>query len=204
MKHIKNIIFDLGGIFINIDFSRTEEAFAALGIGNFSDFFTQHHASELFELLETGKISEQEFCNAFRAETQTNLSDEQIINAWNALLLDFPKERIYWLHEIRNKYKVYLFSNTNKIHYDAFMAGFTEQTGFEDFNSFFVKAYYSHEMGLRKPYPDSFQYILNEQNLTPHETLFIDDTFKNAEGAKAVGLHTIHLVHPKTVLDLEL
>jgi len=204
MQHIKNIIFDLGGIFINIDFSRTAKAFTALGIGNFNDFFTQHHASELFELLETGKISKNEFCEAFRAETQTSLSDEQIINAWNALLLDFPKERISWLQEIRNKYKVYLFSNTNKIHYDAFMADFTKQTGFEDFNSYFIKAYYSHEMGLRKPYPESFLHILNEQNLTPQETLFIDDTFKNVEGAKAVGLHTIHLVQPNTVLDLEL
>lgn len=204
MQQIKNIIFDLGGIFINIDFAKTEQAFIDLGITNFSDFFTQHHASELFELLETGKISPSAFCEKFRFETNSRLTDDQIFAAWNALLLDFPKERIHWLQQIRKKYNIYLFSNTNQIHYDAFMAGFTTQTGFDDLNSFFIKAYYSQKMGLRKPYPEAFLHIINEQNLDPAETLFIDDTKKNIEGAKSVGLQTIHLVHPATVLELEL
>ncbi|CAN5820779.1 HAD family phosphatase [soil metagenome] len=204
MQQIKNIIFDLGGIFINIDFARTEQAFIDLGITNFNDFFTQHHASELFELLETGKISPTAFCETFRFETNTRLTDDQIIAAWNALLLDFPKERIHWLQQIGKKYNIFLFSNTNQIHYDAFMAGFKTQTGFNDLNSFFIKAYYSQEIGLRKPYPEAFLHIINEQKLNPAETLFIDDTIKNIEGAKAVGLQTIHLVHPMTVLDLQL
>lgn len=204
MHQIKNIIFDLGGIFINIDFAKTEQAFTDLGISNFNDFFTQHHASELFELLETGKISPVEFCETFRLETNSRVTDEQIITAWNALLLDFPKERIQWLQQIGKNYNIFLFSNTNQIHYDAFMADFKTQTGFDDFNSFFIKAYYSQEMGLRKPYPESFLYIINEQQLNPAETLFIDDTIKNIEGAKAVGLQTIHLVKPLTVLDLDL
>jgi glucose-1-phosphatase len=155
-------------------------------------------------LLETGKISPSEFCETFRLETGTQLTDAQITAAWNALLLDFPKERIHWLEQTGKKYNIYLFSNTNQIHYDAFMAGFKTQTGFDDLNSFFIKAYYSQEMGLRKPYPESFLYILNEQQLNPAETLFIDDTLKNVEGAKAVGLQTIHLVKPMTVLDLNL
>ncbi|QEC68216.1 HAD family phosphatase [Panacibacter ginsenosidivorans] len=204
MQQFKNIIFDLGGIFLNIDFAKTEKAFTDLGITNFNSFFTQHHASDLFEKLETGHVSPEEFCTAFRKETGMQLSDEQIITAWNALLLDFPVERIHWLQQINKRYKVFLFSNTNKIHYDAFVVSFFEQTGLTDFNSNFIKAYYSHEIGLRKPYPESFQYIIDEQNLQPTETLFIDDTFKNIEGAKAVGLQTIHLTHPKTVLELEL
>jgi len=204
MQEIKNIIFDLGGIFINIDFARTEKAFTQLGITNFNVYFTQHHASNLFELLETGKVSPVEFCEAFRKETNINLSNEQIIDSWNALLLDFPIERMKWLDQIRKKYNVYLFSNTNQIHYEAFIENFTAQTGLEDFNSYFIKAYYSHEMGLRKPYPESFQYILDEQNLLAEETLFIDDTLKNVEGARKVGLQTIHLAPPQTVLDLKL
>jgi putative hydrolase of the HAD superfamily len=204
MQKIKNIIFDLGGIFINIDFARTEKAFRELGVANFNVYFTQHHASNLFELLETGKVSTVEFCEAFRKETGINLSNDQIIQSWNALLLDFPIERIKWLDKIREKYNVYLFSNTNQIHYEAFIESFTTQTGLNHFNSYFIKAYYSHEMGLRKPYPESFQYILNEQNLVAEETLFIDDTLKNVEGAKAVGLQTIHLAPPLTVLNLPL
>ena len=204
MQKIKNIIFDLGGIFINIDFARTERAFTELGLSNFNVYFTQHHASNLFELLETGKVSPAEFCDAFRKETGMNISNEQIIHSWNELLLDFPLERIEWLGKIRNKYNIYLFSNTNQIHYDSFIESFTNQTGLKDFNSYFIKAYYSHELGLRKPYPESFQYILDEQNLVAEETLFIDDTLKNVEGAKAIGLQTIHLAPPQTVLDLPL
>ena len=204
MQQIKNIIFDLGGIFLNIDFAKTEQSFVSLGITHFQTLYTQHHSSDLFELLETGKLSPEDFCEAFRKETNSNLTDEQITTAWNALLLDFPLERIQWLESISEKYNVYLFSNTNKIHYDAFMTNFPLHTGLPDFNKYFIKAYYSHEMGLRKPYAESFRYILDEQNLIAAETLFIDDTYKNIEGAKQAGLHTVHLVSPKTVLDLEL
>ena len=203
MKEIKSIIFDLGGIFLNIDFSKTEKAFADLGV-QFNDFYSQHHASELFELLETGKISPEEFHDSFVEETGLHLSYEELKNAWTALLVDFPIERLQWLQEIGKRYKIFLFSNTNKIHYDVFTEMFHEQTGFKDFNKLFVKTYYSHEMGLRKPYPESYLYILNEQQLRPEETLFIDDTLKNIEGAKQVGLQTIHLVYPETVLDLKL
>ena len=203
MQNIKNIIFDLGGIFLKIDFSKTEKAFADLGV-QFNDFYSQHHASELFELLETGKISPEEFHDSFVEETGLHLSYEELKNAWTALLVDFPIERLQWLQEIGKRYKIFLFSNTNKIHYDVFTEMFHEQTGFKDFNKLFVKTYYSHEMGLRKPYPESYLYILNEQQLRPEETLFIDDTLKNIEGAKQVGLQTIHLVYPETVLDLEL
>jgi len=204
MQQIKNIIFDLGGIFLNIDFSKTEKAFIDLGVTNFNELYTQHHSSDLFELLEMGKISPEEFHDAFVKETSIYLSYEQLKAAWSALLQDFPVERLRWLQEISKRYKTFLFSNTNKIHYEAFSESFREQTGYDDFNKFFVKAYYSHEIGLRKPYPESFLYILNEQNLRPQETLFVDDTYSNIEGAKKVGLQTIYLEKPKTVLDLEL
>ncbi len=204
MQHIKNIIFDLGGIFLNINYQLTEQAFVQLGIPNFTQMFSQHHSNELFELLETGKLSPDDFYNVFRKESGTNLTNEQIKNAWNALLLDFPKERIDWLTKIKEQYNIYLFSNTNQIHYDRFMEDFIKAFPGKDFNSYFIKAYYSQTLGLRKPYVASFKQIIQEQQLVPHETLFIDDTIKNIEGAKQAGLQTIHLVHPKTVLDLTL
>ncbi|CAN5177127.1 HAD family phosphatase [soil metagenome] len=204
MQQIKNIIFDLGGIFINIDFAKTEQAFIDLGVIDFNTFYTQHHASEIFELLETGKITPTEFCTLLCKETGITLTQEQIIKAWNMLLLDFPVERIQWLQKIATKYKVFLFSNTNQIHYEAFTKMFRNQTGFNDFDNFFIKAYYSHQLGLRKPYPTSFLHILNEQSLKPSETLFIDDTLSNIEGAKQAGLQVIHLTSPQTVLDLPL
>lgn len=204
MQPIKNIIFDLGGIFLDINYQLTKEAFINLGIKNFDDLFTQHHANDLFEDLEKGKISETTFYDLFRKEAGINLTNKEIKTAWNALLGGFPPERLDWLKKIKNKYSIYLFSNTNQIHYDAFMKIYEQETGESDFNKHFIKAYYSHTMGLRKPYPESFLHIINEQNLAPAETLFIDDTLKNIEGASAVGLQTIHLVAPKTLFGLDL
>lgn len=204
MQPIKNIIFDLGGVFMNIDFALTERAFANLGVTAFNQMFNQHHSNDLFEELETGKISPEKFYEKFRWATNSALTNDQIKTAWNALLLDFPPERLQWLDTIRHKYNTYLFSNTNSIHYDAFIEIIKEKNDCHNFDSYFLKAYYSHELGLRKPCPSSFQKILEEQSLQASETLFIDDTAKNIVAAQQLGLQTIHLVAPMTVLDLDL
>ena len=204
MKKIKNILFDLGGVFIDIDFKATENAFISLGISNFNDYFTQHTASSLFEDLETGKTSPEEFYERFRTETGSTISDEEIKNAWNAMLGNFHLERLNWLEVIGFKYNIYLYSNTNQIHYDAFQKIYQQCSGKDNFDSYFIKAHYSHEIGVRKPYPKSFAKVLTIENLVAEETLFIDDTFKNIEGAKQAGLQTILLLPPTTVLDLDL
>jgi len=204
MAAVKNIIFDLGGIFLNLNYQKTKDLFIEFGVPEFDDYFTQHHANSLFEELEKGDISANEFYDAFRRETNTNLSNDQIKIAWNGMLVSFTKERIDWLRKIKDRYNIFLFSNTNQIHYDEIMALFKRDVGTDDFNELFIKPYYSHEMRLRKPYFDSFQHIIDEQKLKIEETLFIDDTIKNIESANALGLQTIHLVAPKTVLDLDL
>lgn len=204
MQKIKNIIFDLGGIFIEIHFSATEKAFFDAGVTNWSQFYTQSTASDLFEKLETGKITPEEFYEGFRKESGVSLTDGQIRNAWNAMLGTFPAERLDWLEKVGKRCNIYLFSNTNLIHYNAFQKSYRESTGKQNFDDYFIKAYYSHQLGLRKPYPGSFTKLLQAENLNPAETLFIDDTAKNIEGAKLAGLQTILLLPPKTVCDLQL
>jgi putative hydrolase of the HAD superfamily len=204
MTGIKNIIFDLGGVFLNINFSLTETAFKELGVLGFGEMFTQHHANDLFVQLETGAISELEFYAAFRLATGSNLTDADIKKAWNALLLDFRMPSLEWLEGIKDKYQIFLFSNTNKIHYDAFGLTYQSQTGKLDFDANFKKAYYSQQMGMRKPDTAPFLHILKEQSLVPSETLFIDDTIKNVLAAKEVGMQAIHLQWPQTLLDLGL
>lgn len=201
---IKNIIFDLGGVLLNIDFKLTSNAFKNLGVNHFDEMFTQHFSNPLFELLETGKIDETAFYEAFRKEAGLPLSNEQIQAAWNALLLDFPPERIKWLEKIASQYRIFLFSNTNQIHYDCFKLNFSNAFDGKNFDDFFEKAYYSQFLGLRKPYPESFLAILEDQGILPSETLFIDDTYKNIEAANQLGFQTIHLQSPTTVLDLNL
>lgn len=204
MEGIKNIIFDLGGVLLNIDFSLTEKAFIDLGVDRFSEMFTQHHSNDLFIQLETGAISPEEFYHAFREGTNTDLSDEDIKNAWNALLLDFRLPTLAWLETNKTKYRIFLFSNTNQIHHDAFIDTYKKMTGGGDFDAFFEKAYYSQHLGMRKPNPEPFEHILREQGLLANETLFIDDTIKNIETAQFLGLKTVHLQWPTTVPELGL
>ena len=204
MQNIKNIIFDLGGVILNIDLKQTELAFAKLGVGNFNAYYTLQTSTPLFHDLEIGKITPEVFYNKLRELLQLPLSNEEIKNAWNALLLDFPRERIEWLKQISQKYKIYLLSNTNQIHYDAFMQLFNKQVSDGNFNDLFTKAYYSHEIKLRKPLKECFEFVLKQENLAAEKTVFIDDLLPNIEAAKQVGLQTIYLQTPKTILELDL
>jgi FMN phosphatase YigB (HAD superfamily) len=204
MQTAKNIIFDLGGVLLEIDFALTGKAFEDLGVHDFLSLYNQYHADTFFADFEKGKVPVEEFVNHIRRICNCpHLSSEQITGAWDALLIRFPQERVDWLLSIAKKYRIFLFSNTNIVHYQWFAAAFERQAG-KAFNDCFVKAYYSHEMGLRKPDAESYQMILDEQNLIPAETIFIDDTLKNVEAAKKLGLIGVHLEKPRTVLDLGL
>jgi putative hydrolase of the HAD superfamily len=205
---VKNIIFDLGGVLINLDYQLTRKAFENLGVANFNDLYTQHHANPLFEQLEVGAIEPEAFYEALRQTTGLTLTNRQIETAWNAMLLDFPAERLNWLTRIKNKYNIYLFSNTNAIHYNAFIHIYEQvapQLGLDkQFEHFFSTAYYSHTLGQRKPEVAAFEAVIQGANLDPAQTLFIDDTLLNIEGAQKAGLQTIFLSGGVTVLDLGL
>ena len=205
---VKNIIFDLGGVLINLDYQLTRKAFENLGIANFNDLYTQHHANPLFEQLEVGAIEPENFYNKLRETTGLTLTNGQIETAWNAMLLDFPAERLAWLDQIKNKYNIYLFSNTNAIHYKAFTAIYAQTAPLiglnTDFNHFFKTAYYSHTLGQRKPELAAFEAVIQDANLDPAQTLFIDDTISNIEGAQKAGLRTIFLSGGLNVQDVGL
>ncbi len=204
MQKIKNIIFDLGGVFIDIDYNKTAQAFEKLGITNFNDHFSQHSASNLFQKLEMGFITVDEFYNSFRSSTQSNLTNKEIAEAWNAMLGTFSIDCLQWLVEISSKYKLFLFSNTNQIHFDGFMKIFETTTGERSFDGYFYKTYYSHTAGFRKPNKESFLKILELESIIAEETLFIDDTPLNIDGAKAAGLQTLLLQKPSDLFKLKL
>ena len=204
MQNFSAIIFDLGGVLLNLDYGRTRQVFMDLGVEDFDGHYTQFKGSPLFDDLETGKVSDLAFYEDFRRLSGTRLTDEQIRTAWNAMLLDFPPARVELLADLRKRYRIFLMSNTNAIHYEAFQEIFRKATGMKSLDDCFEKAYYSHLMGLRKPDKDPFARILEEQGLNPEETLFIDDLAINLEGARAVGIKTHHLKHPETVEALGL
>lgn len=202
MQGIKHIIFDLGGVILNIDYKRTEQAFTALGVKDFSSLYSQFNANPLFEDLETGRVENDAFVTAMLPYLPEGTTPEAITGAWNAMLLDFPLARLQLLQQLRQHYSLYLLSNTNAIHLAAFNAILQKSRGIPSLDEFFDKSYYSHQIGYRKPEREAYQVILDENNLQPAETLFIDDTLPNVEAARELGIQAIHLQAPRTILDV--
>ncbi len=190
---IKNIIFDLGGVILDIDYNLTVKAFESLGIPNFKEQYSKMSQSNLFDNIETGKISPEEFRDMIRSVAQKPLTDTEIDTAWNALILHLPQGRIDLLKKLKNEYRLFLLSNTNKIHYDDYTQVIQRENGIAGLEPLFEKTYLSHEMGLRKPNPEIFQVVLNENQLAAEETLFIDDSPQHIASAKTLGIRAYHL-----------
>ncbi len=200
MKIIKNIIFDLGGVLLDIDYQNTIDRFKQLGIKNFEDMFSQLNADDLFENLETGKLSEPDFYKTLKEKIPFKIEDIEITNAWNDMILHFRLQSLNTLEKLSSKYKLYLLSNTNSIHLKYFQDLFTKETGMPLLDNYFIKAWYSHQIGLRKPGTKIFEYVLGQEGLQAVETLFIDDTASNIKMAKNLGFQT-HLLLPGETIE---
>ncbi|HTE10961.1 MAG TPA: HAD family phosphatase [Chitinophagaceae bacterium] len=203
MPAIKNIIFDLGGVILNIDFKKTENAFADLGFTDFKHHITQFHITPFFEEYETGKIDDAAFVKGIQQIAGKPITEQEIIAAWNALLLDFPLERIALLERLKKRYRIFLLSNTNSLHYRAFQQALHALTG-KTLEDIFEKTYFSHTSHLRKPNAAFYQMVLDENNLNAGETLFIDDTASNFSGAEEVGIQVLHLKSPMQITEIPL
>ncbi len=188
-KKIKNIIFDFGGVILNIDYQASINAFKELGIKNFEILFSQASQFNIFDKLETGKLNPHDFRDEIRNISGLKLTDEAIDKAWNKMLLDIPIERIELLLKLKSEYNIYLLSNTNAIHYDIYINEIYK-AGYKSFDEIFNKAYFSHNVGMRKPHKDIYKYVLNEKKLIPEETLFIDDSLQNLQPAIDLGINT--------------
>ncbi len=203
MQGIKNIIFDLGGVILNLDNQRTEDAFTSLGVKDFRSYFGHGHASSFFMEYEVGRLSDQQFVDSIRQLTGLSLSDKAIIDSWNALLLDFPAERIQLLKQLRKSYRLFLFSNTNALHLAALQQIYITTFGGGSLEDHFEKTYYSHILGKRKPDKESFEHIIQENELNPVETMFVDDAIINVEGAERVGLRGLFLRPGVSLMDFQ-
>jgi len=200
----KAIIFDLGGVLLNLDYSRTTKAFQAINptVGDFDAVYSNLLNRRFFEEYETGHISSSQFRNEIRKMLNANVDDQIIDAAWDAMLLDFPVERIQLLEHLKKRYRLFLLSNTNEIHIAAYSKSLKKAFGFENLSHIFEKEYYSFQMGMRKPNPEIFEFVLKENNLNPAETLFIDDSAQHVEGARSIGIQTIWLEKGKTINEI--
>ena len=191
-ENIDTIIFDFGGVLINIDYHKTIKAFRELGIEDFEERYSQADQSSLFNDLEVGKISAQRFVNDLLPFLPSGTSPNQVVRAWNAMILDVPKSAVDLLISLKGKYRLFLLSNTNEIHIPKALMEWQKVTDV-DFYSCFDHVFLSHEMGLRKPNQEIFRRVCTEQNIQPENALFIDDSAQHLIGASKVGLNTFHL-----------
>lgn len=198
------IIFDLGGVIVELDYGQTIQALSQLAGFDVSQVYTQQRQTELFTQFETGEIGAAAFRDGLRSHLNFTASDAAIDAAWNALILSFPTQRIELIQTLRQRCPVYLLSNNNELHlarcYGLFESTFG--TGLGSLDDQFERAYYSHHMGDRKPNASIYQRVLDEQALDPAHTLFVEDTAHNVEGAKAVGLQTLHITDGLRIEDV--
>lgn len=191
-KNIDTIIFDFGGVLINIDYHLTISAFKELGITDFEERYSQANQSSLFSDLEVGKISAQRFVNDLLQFLPKGTSPNKVVHAWNAMILDVPKSSIDVLTNLQGKYRLFLLSNTNEIHIPKALTEWNKTTDV-DFYDCFEHVYLSHEMGMRKPTEEIFKRVCAEQNINVENALFIDDSVQHIVGASNIGLNTFHL-----------
>jgi putative hydrolase of the HAD superfamily len=201
-SQIKNLIFDLGGVIINLDVSLTYKAFADLSGKPMAELKSAAAKTTFFNSYEKGDLTDALFRIELKNFLGKDIHDHQIDAAWNAMLLDIPEKKYQLLKRLKNTHRLFLLSNTNNIHLQCFNEIVKKSSGYDEIDSYFERAYYSHLMKMRKPDAEIFVQVLNENNLQPHETLFMDDNMDNIHGADKVGISTAHIAHPDDLLAL--
>lgn len=203
LSKYKNIIFDLGGVILNIDYLLTVKAFRHLDLDNFDRLFSKAQQNQLFDLYEKGLITSMEFRNEIKRYCKINTSDKMIDEAWNAMLLDLPPNRLHLLQTLKTTHRTFLLSNTNDIHIETFNNYLQQTFKITDLSIYFEKLYLSYKVGMRKPDAEIFELLLKENDLDPKQTLFIDDSIQHIEGAKKLEINTYWLdVKKESIVDL--
>ncbi len=202
MKEIKNIIFDLGGVIINLDTHRTIEEFNKISQIPFEEVYSQANQIEIFNLFDKGKISEFEFFSELRKQIRYEGPEVDLLYAWNAMLLDVPENRLDLLVEMKQNYSTFLLSNTCETHITAFENDLYLDHGVKNFNDYFDEVYYSCRVGMRKPDKEIFEMVLSKNKLKPEETVFIDDSIQHVKGAGQCGINAYLLPKNMEVEEL--
>ena len=202
MKHFSNIstlIFDFGGVLIDLDMNQSILNFKKLGVENVENYLSNFGQSGFFMQLEKGKISAEEFRSEIRKMTTNSITDKEIDDAWNAFLVRIPSEKLDIVYQLRKKFRVIMLSNTNAIHFP-----YAERTFFSYKNrgidEYFDKCYRSYDMKMAKPDAEIFEAILSQEQVAPNQCLLLDDGPKNIEQAQKLGFQT-YFVDPKEDLS---
>lgn len=193
------LIFDLGGVLLNLDFNKSLDAFIKLGFKNVEHEMFRLLRSQpagddesVFHLYEKGEISSGQFRDELRKFAKKDIKDEDIDRAWTAMLLDLHESNIRLLIKLQKSFRLFLLSNTNAIHIETLHNRNQNGKSYSSLVGLFEKVYYSHEVGMRKPDSEIFDHVIDDSGLIADSSLFIDDSIHNVEGARSVGLKAYH------------
>ncbi len=201
-KNIKTIIFDFGGVILDIDPQITIKEFQKMGFKDVAKTNSKEFIEDIIRKFERGIYTPEVFRKKLRAFLELEVSDQKLDDAWNALIYDIPAERIEVLEQVKKNYQMLLLSNSNEIHYDLYVRDLQLRFGYREFDELFDKSYFSFDVHLSKPDPEVYEFIMNQHDLKPSETLFIDDNEENIAAASKLGLKTYLLAKPERVRDI--
>ncbi len=198
---IKNLLFDLGGVILDLDLQATRKIFYELGLPAVLMQYPENMQTDLFQRYEIGKITTKEFRDEIRQKSGLNLKDTDIDRAWTAMLVGIPEERTRKLEELRKHYRLYMLSNTCAMHVPVFEAMYKQKAG-KSMHEVFDKIYYSHEIGAHKPDHESWEFVLKDAGIRAEETLFLDDNVHNVKAALELGFQAIRIHEKMGMMDL--
>lgn len=204
MKQFRNLIFDIGDVLVDIDYSTTVSEFQKLAGVDFNTILSYSRQHQVFDKFEKGEITAAEFRQQLRHFLKPGVTDREIDNAWNAILIHYPLEKFDLLRSLKEQYRLFALSNINEIHAHSLDLAAKGLLNESSFRNFFHYTFYSHEVGFRKPEPEIYKYVLDMQNLIPEETFFVDDKKENVEAAVALGINAFQLTdrnHLKQLLQ---
>ena len=190
-QNIRHIIFDLGGVLLNLDVEGCTRAFEKAGLKDIRSILTGTNEGGIFSEYERGEIGTPEFRDGIRQLASQSLTDDEIDRMWVNELLDIPQEKLDLLVSLRSKYDIYLLSNTNELHWQHVVESLLPQQNYR-VEDLFKETFLSFRMKLAKPDPEIFREVLRQAGLKPEETLFIDDSAVNCQAAQSVSIQTEH------------
>ncbi len=198
---IRNILFDLGGVILDLNIQATLQKFYELGFPAALMEYPQSMRTDIFFKYQTGKLDTIQFRDEIRKVAGVQMSDQAFDEAWNAMLVGIPGERIKLLKKLSKRYNLYMLSNTSALHVLVFEKMYQDAAG-ESMHQVFKKIYYSHEIGWHKPDHEAWEHVLRDANIKPEETLFLDDDIHNIKASQELGFQAIHIHERMNLLNL--
>ena len=202
MKPFKNLVFDIGNVIIDIDYSLPQAEFQKLATVDFTGKISYSHQVKVFDLFEMGAISSAQFRTELRKFLKPDVTDAEIDYAWNCMITAYPKHKFTLLKNLMPNYQTYFLSNINEIHIDLIDSEVQKQFGATSMAEYVHVAYYSNLIKLRKPAIEIYNYLLQKEQINPAETFFVDDKLENIEAAKQAGIQAYHLADRDKLEDL--